>query len=53
MGTICTPAYANIFMASLESKFIAAHKRWQILLSASLSLWTESYKAVEPSLISS
>ena len=45
MGTICAFAYANIFMASFESKYIFPHKKEKVEKRFYGSLMTYSFKS--------
>ena len=47
MGTICAPAYANIFMASFESKFIYPYIKEKVMtvlrfIDDLFMIWTDS-----------
>ena len=45
MGTICAFAYANIFMARFESKYIFPHKKEKVEKRFYGSLMTYSFKS--------
>ena len=49
MGTICAPAYANIFMASFESKFIYPYIKEKVItflwfIDDLFMIWTDTEK---------